>query len=104
MSWMRNIDFEELKKANQSPSSRALKREWYKKGYRWSISLYGVITHLDTKVHEGKRIEVLSNILWTNRIVTLIYNFLKRLKPPDKYTIWIYDKDREAISLIGRYN
>lgn len=69
-------------------------------GYTFTFSIYGILTDLETRQSEYRRIEILCNCTPDERIVELIYRFLQEHKPSAKYTIWVYDKDRDAIRLM----
>lgn len=98
------FNFEEIKDFFGPPASRTLKRRLIKLGFNQQLSIYGVLTDDESKESEYRRIEVLSNIRYDQRIVTLIYSMFLDLKPPGKYTIWIYDKERDSIKQAGRFN
>jgi hypothetical protein len=102
--FLKAIDTEELKREYESASSRTVKREWIKKGYVNQMSLYGVLTNTETKASEYRRIEILSNIPFTMEIVKLAADGIEYLKPPYKYSIWIYDKTMDGIKMVAHYD
>lgn len=97
------IDAEEIKRIEESGSAKRVKREWIKKGYDQQMSLYGVLTDSLQDESGYCRIEILSNVLYSEKIVFLIYQFFLDFKPARPYTIWIFDREREALSQVGRY-
>lgn len=103
MDWISHINAEELIRIDRSAGARSLKREYVKLGYDNQMSTYGVLRDKETGDLNSCRIEVLSNTSFTERIVFLIYQTLYQLKPQYHYTIFIYDKDRDAIRMIGAY-
>ena len=97
------IDLEEIKRIDRSGSAKRVKREWIKKGYDQQMSLYGVLTNREEGESGYCRIEILANIPYSEKVVFLIYQFFLDFKPPRPYTIWIFNKDREALRQVGRY-
>lgn len=97
------IDSEHLKQIAQSAGAKSVKRRWIKKGFDKGLSLYGVITNKETDESYYSRIEVLSNTPYTERIIALLYDFLKELKPPTSYSIWVYDFKRDKVKQVGKY-
>lgn len=67
------------------------------------MSLYGAFTDKETGESRGLRIEILSNTPYTDRITHMILSMFEHIHPVSKYTIWIYDKDLDAIKCVGRY-
>jgi len=104
MSELEAIDVEELKKEQEQGDSRQVKRLWIKLGFKYQMSLYGALRLTDDDRHEGRRIEILSNTAYDNRIVFMIYEFFRRIPPLARYTIWVYDGKREGIRIVGRYD
>lgn len=98
------IDAEHLKKIAKSGGAKSIKRRWIKEGYDQGMSLYGVVTDLETKVSHYCRIEVLSNAEYNERVVALLYDFFKELKPPTSYSIWIYNADKDSVKQVGKYS
>lgn len=103
MAHLYRIDADELKRIHQLGSSRQVKREYIKKGYNRATSLYGAFTDTETDKSFGIRIEILSNTPYTERIIVLILSFFEHIHPVNRYTIWIYDKDKDALKCVGRY-
>lgn len=97
------IDLEEIARIERSGSAKSVKREWIKKGYDQQMSLYGVLTDREADESGYCRIEILSNVLYSEKIVLLIYGFFNDFKPARPYTIWIYDGARESVLQVGRY-
>jgi hypothetical protein len=93
-----------MNSAKAYDEANALKDKARAKGYIHSLSLYGVLTDTATGKSEYRRLEVMSNIFWTQQIVELIYRFFKGFKPVKTYTIWLYNKDRKALSNVGGYD
>jgi hypothetical protein len=73
-------------------------------GYKWQMSMYGVLTDVETGVSEYRRIEVLSNAMYQGVDIEFIYRFFNALKPASTYTIWLYNKKTESITLVRGYN
>lgn len=69
-------------------------------GYKYEMSLYGVLKAVETNRLEYRRIEVLTNILGNERIINLIYRFFQTNKPIKTYTIWIYNSELDSIRLV----
>lgn len=103
MSHLAKVDPQFLRQIAESGQSRRVKREYIKKGYNRQLSLYGVLTDKETGLSEYRRIEVLSNVDYNERLVALLYDFYNKLKTPEVYTIWIYDKDRKSVKEVGSY-
>ena len=102
--FLKAIDTEELKREYESTSSRTVKREWIKKGYANQMSLYGVLTNQDTEASEFRRIEILSDVPFTLEIVKGVSESLEYLKPPFKYTIWLYNHREDGIKMVAHYD
>lgn len=86
------------------PSSRWVKRQLIKEGYSHQLSMYGIVSEKENDESHFKRIEVLSNTPYTGDLIFLLYEFFKDMIVPDSYTIWRYDKDREAVALERGFN
>lgn len=101
--WLSLFDVNEVKKMATSAGSRSMKRKWIKEGYSHLLSLYGVAVDAETGDRGYKRIEVLSNRPWTERVVLAIYEWFNYMIPGSPYTIWLYDGARDSITIVGRY-
>ena len=101
--WLGEFDAEEIRRIHESGSAKRTKREWIKQGYSELLSIYGVVTDAETGESGYKRIEILSNALYTERVVLLIYEFFDYFKPVSPYTIWVYDRDRDSVRQVGAY-
>lgn len=97
------IDVEHLKKIALSGSSKSVKRLWIKRGFDQQISLYGVLHDERDDSDHYCRIEVLSDVPYTEPIVALIYDFFQLIKPTTAYSIWIYSDERESVKNVARY-
>lgn len=103
MLHLEDIDPEGLKRISNSPSSRSIKRAYIKQGYDQQMSFYGTLFNKETGKLHHCRIEVLSDVTYTERIVFLIYETFKTLKPPYNYTIWIYNHEKDSIQQVAKY-
>lgn len=83
--------------------SRTLKRQLIKQGYQYQMSFYGALTSTEKQETQYRRIEMLSNTPYTERLIFLLYEFFKEYKNPFTYSIWIYDKQQDAIKLVAKY-
>jgi len=92
-----------IKEIAESAASRTTKRRWIKEGYSHQLSLYGVVTDHEKEESSYKRIEVLSNTPWTERIVALLYEWFSYMVPGAPYTLWIYDVTRDSFKIVGEY-
>lgn len=63
------------------------------KGYRFTMSLYGVINNPETQAPEYRRIEVFINGFPGQEDVGGIKNFFTEIIPYQYYTIWVYNRD-----------
>jgi hypothetical protein len=103
----RLTDSEVIEKNMASTLSRTeaneLKAEAAKYGFKRAMSLYGVLTNVDTKKSEYRRIEVLANRPYSAQDIEYIHRFFKEVKPVDTYTIWIYHNIDKAVALIGGF-
>ena len=93
-----------MESAMEINESNEIKNEAQKYGYRWQMSMYGVLTDATTGTSEYRRIEVLANDRYSSRDIELIYLFFNNLKPASTYTIWLYNKKTEALTLVRCYN
>jgi len=101
--WIVAFDAQQIKEIAESASSRTTKRRWIKEGYSHQLSLYGVNTDSEKGESSYKRIEVLSNTPWTERIVALLYEWFNYMVPGAAYTLWIYDVTRDSFKIVGEY-
>ena len=97
------FDAQMIKETAESAASRTTKRRWIKEGYSHQLSFYGVVTLTDTGESSYKRIEVLSNTPWTERIVALLYEWFRYMVPGSPYTLWVYDVTRDSFKIVGEY-
>jgi hypothetical protein len=81
-----------------------LKAEAAKYGFKRAMSLYGVLTNVDTKKSEYRRIEILANKPYSADDIEYIHRFFRETKPTQTYTIWIYHNIDKAVALIGGFN
>lgn len=93
-----------MQSAKSYDEANALKSKANAKGYVYALSFYGVLTDNTTGKSEYRRIEVVSNVFWTGEIIELIYRFFQKVKPPKIYTIWLYNKERRALSMVGAFD
>jgi len=101
--WLSEFDAEEISRIHESGAAKSVKREWIKNGYDQQMSLYGVVYDASTDEAGYKRIEILSDAIFNERIVTLIFKFFEYFKPESPYTIWIYSIERDSIKQVGSY-
>lgn len=99
------LDFnaQQIKDIADSAGSRRVKRHWIKEGYSHQMSLYGVVTNHETGESSYKRIEILSNTPWTERIMALLYEWFSYMVPASPYTLWVYDVGRDSFKIVGEY-
>ena len=69
------------------------------KGFRFTMSLYGVIDNPETHHPEYRRIEVFINGFPDQEDVGAIKNFFTDIIPYQYYTIWAYNRDVKEIIL-----
>jgi hypothetical protein len=86
---------------NQATEAKDAAREF---GFKWQMSLYGVLTDRTTNVSEYRRIEVLANEPYTGVDIELIYRFFRNIKPAGTYTIWLYNTKTEELTLGISFN
>ncbi len=103
IGWLSLFDADEIKGLEELAGAKTLKRHWIKEGYDQQMSLYGVVTNEALDESGYKRIEILSNTNYTEKIISLIYYFFRYFKPEAPYTLWIYDEALESIKEIGAY-
>jgi len=104
VSFLEDIKTDELRKEYESASSRTVKRKWIKEGYSHQMSLYGVLTNRDDKTSERRRIEILGDVPFTKETILLIGQAFEYLKPPFKYTIWLFDSKNNGIRMVGSFD
>jgi len=97
------FDADEIRRIHESGAAKSVKREWIKRGHDQQLSLYGVVTDAETGESGYKRIEILSDALFDERIVALVFEFFEYFKPESPYTIWIYSGERDALKKVGDY-
>jgi nitrogenase subunit NifH len=69
-------------------------------GFRYSVSLYGVIYNPETKKNEYRRIEVFMDKLPNRFSIEAIRNFFSEFKPYMYYTIWAYNSQLKEIVMV----
>lgn len=70
------------------------------KGYKYTISLYGVVTNKTTKHSEYRRVEVFLNGYPEQIDVAGIQHFFEELIPYNYYSLWAYDIEQKEIFMI----
>lgn len=85
------------------PESRRVKRTWIKRGYPHQASFYGVISEKENEDSQFRRIEVLSNTPYTQQIIESLYHWFEAFIVPVSYSIWIYNKNKRGIALVGKF-
>lgn len=103
MVFLNYFDADEVKRIHESGSAKSVKRKWIKEGYTWQLSLYGVLTDREQGESGYVRTEILSNEPYDEATLSMIYQFFHDLKLPTPYSIWIYDKGRDAVRRVGVY-
>jgi hypothetical protein len=93
-----------MQSAKAFDEANAVKQRARATGYVHALSLYGVLTDKTSGRSEYRRIEVLSNVFWTDKIVELIYRFFQKIKPAKTYTIWLYSEKHKGLLLVGVYD
>jgi len=71
-----------------------------KKGYTYTVSLYGVIFNPETEKHEYRRVEVFINGPPDEVDVMGIKNFFTAIKPYQYYTLWVYNRGYKELFMI----
>lgn len=104
LAFINGIDADELRREQDAGDSRSVKRKWIKLGFSHQMSLYGALAFRAQDRHEGRRVEVLSNQPYTEKIVHQLYEFFRLIPPLARYTIWIYNANQEGLRMVGRYD
>lgn len=99
-----DFDVQQIIETADRAASRTTKRQWIKEGYSHQLSLYGVNSNRETGESNYKRIEILSNVPWTESIVSRLYTWFSYMVPGAAYTIWIYDGGRDSFKIVGEFN
>lgn len=73
-------------------------------GYKFTISLYGVIDNPETVKSEYRRIEVFMNGQPKQVDVEAIHEFFREIKPAMYYSIWKYQIETKNLVMIGGWN
>jgi len=74
-----------------------VKTRMEKLGFRFAMSLYGVLKNRETGQHSYRRIEVMSNNVLAEKDVELLYRWFQKMFPYKTYTIWAYDTEQEKL-------
>jgi hypothetical protein len=98
------MDADELRREQDAGDSRVVKRKWIKLGFSHQMSIYGALAIKDQDRHEGRRIEILSNQPYTEKIIYQVYEFFLSIPPIARYTIWIFNANQEGLRMVGRYD
>lgn len=77
-----------------------LKEACTRQGYKYTMSLYGVLRNTADGHAEYRRIEVFSNIGFSSTLIELCYRFLQNFPPVDHYSIYVYDAGIEGLSFV----
>lgn len=72
-------------------------------GYRFTMSLYGVLYNPETLKPEYRRIEVFMLKLPSAEDVGIIKHFFRDVKPYPYYSIWVYNNILKEIGLIDSW-
>lgn len=72
-------------------------------GYKYTMSLYGVLYNPETMKPEYRRIEVFLSKVPTPLDVGAIKQFFTDIKPYPYYSIWIYNSELKEIGLIDSW-
>ena len=81
----------------QHITANKIKDKLTSKGFRFTMSLYGVIDNPETQHPEYRRIEVFINGFPDQEDVGAIKNFFNDIIPYPYYTIWAYNRDEKEI-------
>lgn len=83
--------------------SKLLKREAIESGYIHQISFYGVLTNIYTLVKDYRRIDLLSNVPFTQTLFSRLHSYFSIEKPKHRYNIYVYDGDDDTIGVFDSY-
>lgn len=90
LQWMKDLE-----------KTNVIKAKLKNKGYKHRLSFYGTLTEKETLKSERRRIEVYSNKEYDSRLINALYMHFLRFKTKSRFSIWLYDKTKEAICLVG---
>jgi hypothetical protein len=77
-----------------------LKEACTRQGYRYTMSLYGVLRDKTSDRAEYRRIEVFSSVGFNSTLIELCYRFLQNFPPTEHYSIYIYDNTLEGLRFV----
>lgn len=86
---------------NKATEAKDAAREF---GYRFQMSLYGVLTDKISGSSQYRRIEILAKQPYSSDDVELIYRFFETVKPASVYTIWLYNNKTRELTLGIAFN
>lgn len=106
---MKRIKDEEMKERldrnlRNHGQANIMKDKLYRKGFRYTISLYGVLQDNKIGHRTYRRIEVYMNGSPNQFDVNGIREFFHEVKPYHYYSIWAYHKKAKEILLMGSWD
>jgi membrane protein YdbS with pleckstrin-like domain len=90
-----------IERQDNTVAAQALKAALAAEGFKYHLSLYGVIHDTTDETNTYRRIEVLAHKFWTGADVTLIKAFFEVIIPPLVYSMWTYDRETQTINYRG---
>lgn len=69
-------------------------------GFKYAMSLYGVLRNKETGQAEYRRIEVFSSVPFYATLIELCYRFIQNHPPVEHYSIYLYDGMMEGLRFV----
>jgi hypothetical protein len=85
-------------------AAQALKAALAVEGYKYALSLYGIVHNARTDADDYCRIEVVTKQFWTGADVTYVKAFFEFIIPFQEYTVWTYDREPQLIKARGGFH
>jgi hypothetical protein len=85
-------------------AAQALKATLAAAGYKYALSLYGIVYNARTDTNNYCRIEVVTRQFWTGDDVTYIKGFFEYIIPVQEYTVWSYDREPKLLKCRGGFH
>lgn len=91
-------EHEQLHKLSMLEAVQQVKRQYIKLGFEHQLALYGVLYDNEEDRHTYRRIDILLDTPLTHEMFYRIYDFFRVIKPPPRYSIWIYGEEDKEIA------
>jgi hypothetical protein len=93
-----------IERQDATLAAQTLKAALAAEGYKFALSLYGVVQNYERDDRFYRRIEVVAKKFWTGGDVTYIKAFFEYIIPMQAYSIWTYEREPQLIKNRGGFH